>query len=174
MSTDAEREAFKSRTNTTPSGCVEWQGKTNGQGYGRFCFGRRVELAHRAAWRLFCGPIPPGKCLLHSCDNPKCVNTAHLSLGDRGDNARDMASKGRQWVQKNPEGRPVCPDELKARGEKHGNSKLSDADVLSIRRRASKGELGKALAVEFGCSKSLVSQVIRGSIWAHVGGPVRA
>lgn len=174
MSTEAEREAFQKHMHALPSGCIEWKGNINENGYGRFSYKRRGELAHRAAWRLFRGEIPKGMCLLHRCDNPPCVNLDHLFLGDRGDNARDMASKGRQWVQQNPAARPVCPIEKKPRGEQHGMSKLNEAVVLAIRRRASRGELGKHLAAEFGCAPSLISQVIRGQVWQHVGGPIRS
>jgi hypothetical protein len=169
----AQRQAFEARMKPMPSGCIEWTGNIDGSGYGRFCFQRKITLAHRAAWTLFRGPIPDGMCLLHKCDNPPCVNPDHLFLGDRGDNARDMSAKQRQWVQKNPAGRPVCPIELKPRGEGHGMSKLSEADVLSIRRKASTGALGKDLAAEFGCARSLISAIVLGQIWQHVGGPIR-
>lgn len=175
MSDDHDRElaAFKARTVAAHDGCIEWTGNRDNTGYGRFCFKRRIELAHRAAWRLLKGPIPDGQCLLHKCDNPPCVNPDHLFLGDRGDNARDMASKGRQWVQKNPAGRPVCPVDLKPRGSQHGMAKLNEAEVLAIRRRSSQGETGKFLAIEFGVRASLISQIIRGQVWQHVGGPIK-
>ena len=174
MIAESEVNAFKKHMQHLPSGCIEWTGNIDGTGYGRFCFQRKITLAHRAAWTLLRGPIPAGMCLLHKCDNPPCVNPDHLFLGDRGDNARDMASKGRQWVQKNPKGRPVCPTELKPRGEQHGMSKLNAADVLAIRRRSSTGAPGKHLAVEFGCSASLITEIIRGHVWKHIGGPIRA
>lgn len=172
-----EREAFESRMKHMPNGCIEWGGNIDGTGYGRFCFKRRIELAHRAAWRIFKGEIPKNACLLHRCDNPPCVNPDHLFLGDRGDNARDMASKGRQWIQQNPERRLdtlVCPTELKPRGEQHGMSKLTEQQVISIRERSSNGELGKHLAVSFGCARTLISAIVNGQIWRHVGGPLKA
>lgn len=173
MSNVAERQAFEQRTVAKPNGCIEWIGPLHDTSYGRFTFKSKQRLAHRAAWELFRGDLPANACVLHRCDNPPCVNPDHLFLGDRGDNARDMAAKGRQWVQKNPQGRPVCPDELRARGEAHGMSKLTQADVLAIRRRSSRGELGKHLALEFQCAKTLISAVINGLIWAHVGGPIK-
>lgn len=177
MSTEAEREAFQKHMRPLPNGCIEWAGNINENGYGRFSYKRRGELAHRAAWRLFRGEIPKGICLLHRCDNPPCVNPEHLFQGDRGDNARDMASKGRQWIQQNPHRRIdtlVCPIELKPRGEQHGMSKLNEAAVLAIRERASRGELGKHLCIEFNCSTSLITEVVRGHVWRHVGGPIRS
>lgn len=176
MSNQLERQALQDRMVTMPSGCIEWTGNINKNGYGRYCYKRKIELAHRAAWRLLRGDIPESMCVLHRCDNPPCVNPDHLFIGDRGINARDMASKGRQWIQQNPHRRAdtlTCPIELKPRGEQHGMSKLNEAVVLAIRRRASRGELGKHLAFEFGCSTSLITEVIHGRIWQHVGGPVR-
>ncbi len=164
---------FKEKMKPMPNGCIEWQGNIDSTGYGRFYFTRQITLAHRASWLIFRGEIPNGLCILHKCDNPPCVNPDHLFVGDRKDNARDMASKGRQWVQKNPIGRPVCPIELKPRGEKHGMSKMTDEIVRSIRIRAGKGETGKTLSIEYGCSRSLISQIIRGEIWGHVDGPIK-
>lgn len=171
-----ERDAFIQRTQPKPSGCIEWVGPRHDNGYGRFTFKRQQQLAHRAAWRLFRGELPADLCVLHHCDNPPCVNPEHLFLGDRGDNARDMAAKGRQWLQASPERRAetfACPAERKARGSGHGNAVLTEAQVLAIRQRVSRGERGKHLAAEFHCSTSLISAIVRGQAWQHVGGPLK-
>jgi hypothetical protein len=172
-----EREELEARMRVMPSGCIEWTGNIDGTGYGRFCFKRKIELAHRAAWRLLKGAIPAGACLLHKCDNPPCVNPDHLFLGDRGDNARDMASKGRQWIQQRPERRLdtlVCPMELRPRGETHGMSKLTTAQVVVIRERSSRGERGIHLAAEYGVARTLIGMIINGQLWRHAGGPIKA
>ncbi len=74
--------------------CWGWSGTTN-KGYGRINVGGNMVLAHRVAWELTSGLIPPGMCVLHSCDNPPCVNPNHLFLGTHADNMRDMRAKGR-------------------------------------------------------------------------------
>jgi len=82
------------------SGCWEWQSSIRGNGYGAFFThlieeGRKCYGAHRYSWMLAHGPIPDGLWVLHKCDNRICVNPDHLFLGDRTDNMRDCAQKGR-------------------------------------------------------------------------------
>jgi hypothetical protein len=86
------------------------------------------------------GPIPEGMLVCHKCDNPPCCNPAHLFLGDVRDNSADMVQKGRS-----------------THGERHGNAKLSDADVAVVRAALAGGMTGRALADWFGVSEATIS-----------------
>lgn len=72
--------------------CIEWLGRKDRDGYGVDPWEWR---AHRMAWFIFNGPIPPGMCVCHSCDNRACINVNHLWVGSQLENARDMYAKGR-------------------------------------------------------------------------------
>jgi len=90
-------ERFRTKVRKT-RGCWLWTGATNLQGYGVFGRGNRAAgnvLAHRFAWELEHGPIPAGMCVLHRCDRPLCVKTAHLFLGTQQENLADMRAKHR-------------------------------------------------------------------------------
>lgn len=86
--------------------CWEWQAaKFTNFPYGAFgVTWKQTVLAHRFMFETYCGAIPPGLNVLHSCDNPPCVNPNHLFLGTHQDNQADMRQKGRAA------GMPNCPD----------------------------------------------------------------
>ena len=47
---------------------------------------------------------PPGKIIMHTCDNKKCVNPNHLRLGTVKDNSEDMVKKRRHaYGERNPQ-----------------------------------------------------------------------
>lgn len=100
----AERFWEKAEKTDEMDGCWLWRACLHVEkGYGLFQRGRHeggCVRAHRQAWLLTVGPIPPGMHVLHRCDNPPCVRPGHLFLGTQADNMHDMLTKGRHWAQK--------------------------------------------------------------------------
>lgn len=139
---------FWDNAKPTASGCWEWQRYCAANGYGRLSVSGRVWYAHRFAFFLATGTDPDNLYVLHSCDNPKCVNPAHLSLGTQVENMRQMFDRGR--------GRPG-----------RNNVKLSDADVAAIRADYARGVLPSALAHRFGINRSHVFRLVRRQQRAH-------
>jgi hypothetical protein len=94
---DEQVAAFLAKVKLAPSGCWEWIGArvASRWPYGQFRAHGTLVLAHRYAYEEFVGAIPAGMVVMHTCDNPPCVNPDHLAVGTQSDNLRDMARKGR-------------------------------------------------------------------------------
>lgn len=94
---DLSLEGLLKRTELTPNGCMEWQGRRlTGHGYGQVGAGNRLYV-HRLVCELTHGPAPEGKpYATHSCDNPPCVNPAHLVWGSPSENLREAYARGRR------------------------------------------------------------------------------
>jgi hypothetical protein len=77
--------------------------------------GKRVR-AHRFVWQTLNYEIESDVFVLHRCDNPRCINPAHLFIGSAADNTEDMLKKGRHTY-KHFDTRKVTPEvqeEMKA------------------------------------------------------------
>lgn len=85
---------FLGKVDRQPNGCWNWTGTRNSGKYGLAWIGRKRVRAHRLSWMLFCGSIPEGKMVLHTCNNRKCVNPDHLYIGDGSDNNIDRINDG--------------------------------------------------------------------------------
>ena len=145
-------ERFRSKIEQGEAGCINWVGFINQDGYGLLGGSGRTDVAHRLAWALYIGKIPAGLCVLHKCDNRRCVNPAHLFLGTRADNARDRDKKQRQ-----------------ARGERQGLSKLTAANVGKIRELLELGTYhNRDLALLFGVSITTIHKIKSRETWKHV------
>ena len=142
-----------------PDACWPWLGVRSKKGYGQWRpEGHRTVpvYAHRLSYQLAHGGIPKGAYVLHTCDNPPCVNPAHLGVGSQTDNMREMYDRARD-VHNAP------------RGASHYRARLTDEAVAAIRERYRIGELSQEqIAREFGVSQITVSRVIRRVAWRHV------
>jgi len=134
--------------------CWEWQGALAGETfYGVFNRGDQLVLAHRYAYELANGAPPPaGMVVMHRCDNTKCVNPMHLRVGTHRDNNRDMDAKGRRRT-------------VALRGEDHGNSKLTKADVADARWAHRMGATAASLARLYGVSATTMASALKGRSW---------
>lgn len=94
--------------------CWEWGGTKYKNGYGRIWWDNQDRLAHRVAWEMAEGPIPPGLYVLHGCDNPGCVNVEHLRLGDQTENMKDKFDRGRDGRRRGycKQGHALTPDNV--------------------------------------------------------------
>lgn len=136
--------------------CWNWLGGTISGEYGQFGSSEGSKYAHRVAYELYVGPVTDGLYVCHSCDNPSCVNPNHLFLGTQKDNIRDMDRKGRR----------VVGD---MRGEKNGNSKLTEGDVREIKELWATGNYTIAdLARMFLIGWTAISDIVKGQKWIHV------
>lgn len=147
---------FLSNVEIIDGGCWVWKSALNPWGYGvctKSVYGSA--RAHRAAYHIFKGDIPEGDHVLHTCDVRHCVNPSHLWLGSHTDNMRDRQEKGR-WE----------PPRL--RGVENPMSKLSDKDVVEIRKRCAAGEAQQRIADEYQVGQMTISRIVRQETWAHV------
>jgi hypothetical protein len=114
--------------------------------------------AHRYAYTIFLGPIPDGKCVLHKCDNPSCVNPDHLFTGTAKDNTHDCYAKGRNgWCF--------------GIGEEHGRAKLTESAVQDILRHARPYHPQysfSAFARKYHVDTSVIQDAFYRRTWKHV------
>ena len=136
------------------TGCKVWIRARSKAGYGQLRLEGKTAYAHRVAWEREVGPVPEGHWLLHRCDNPACVNVAHLFLGTQADNMADMRAKGRHRGPYN-------------RGGASTHQKLRACEVEEIRRLYSRGLTQRFVGRMFRINQAHVSAIVRGVIWAQ-------
>lgn len=132
-------------------------------GYGQFCMRRPgykkyyPYRAHRVAYTLWVGDIPPGMLVCHTCDNKACCNPNHLFLGTHADNSKDRDEKGRAKPGHVP-------------GEKNGRSKLTSEDVMTIRAERAKSipTPFKVLAGRYPASEQAIKMAAYRITWKHI------
>ena len=132
--------------------CWKWTGATNGTYGCIYTHGERLNTyAHRVSYEIHNGEIPDGMLVMHSCDNPLCVNPDHLSVGTYKDNAQDMARKGRAST-------PLA--------------KLTPAAVRRIFRKSINGHSKVSLAGDYGVNVATISNIMARRTWKHITAPL--
>lgn len=133
-----------------PDDCWPWRAAAaNDMGHGQISYQRRPVKAHRVAFMLAYGYLPP--VVRHKCDNPPCCNPAHLFAGTNAENTADRDAKGRQIA-----------------GERHPSARLTADNVREMRRLHSAGVGYKRLAATFGVSVQVAKRAAIGQSWRSV------
>lgn len=132
-----------------PNACHLWTAGKDRVGYGKFWARGCSARAHRVAYSIAHGVVPPTTYVCHRCDTPACVNPEHLFAGTPLDNMRDKMAKGRLRV-------PF--------GYANGRAKLTRADVVEVRRLAGIGVFQYEIARRFGITQSGVSRIVTGDV----------
>jgi len=138
------------------TGCWEWQGCKDRDGYGTMGYQNQTRLVHRLAYMLFYNTSEEdikGKVVMHKCDNPSCINPEHIKLTTQRENIIDMHKKGRAADQT---------------GEKNGNAKLTDYQVKKIREMYQLGISQEELSKIFNVSRRTIYNIRNGISWSHV------
>ena len=128
--------------------CWGWLASTFHYGYGQLNVDGTMVAAHRFSYELHHGPIPEGKIVRHTCDNPPCTSPDHLLLGTNQDNTDDMVARGRSM-----------------KGDRNGQARLTDMGVLAIRQDT---RFSPQIAVDYGVSASTIRRIKAGALWGHV------
>ena len=138
-------------------GCWLWISARATNGYGKFgdWKNRKTWAAHRLAWTLTIGPIPPGLEVCHSCNVKLCVRPGHLYLAPHATNMADARRDG-----------------LYAVGARHPRARLTEEQVRCIRLQVAAGESRSAVARQYGLHSTAVSAIVRGALWRDVAGAV--
>ena len=132
---------------TTDNTCWKWLGLKYPKGYGVVRRNKKNISAHRYMYSIVKGEVGDNH-VLHSCDNPGCVNPNHLFLGTNYDNVLDKLSKQRHPV-----------------GSKTTNAKLNEEDVRCI--RDSRMDY-KEVASKYEIDRKTAWNIVKGNTWKHV------
>lgn len=150
-------EEIFSNTKVDPAtGCRLWLLHLDSEGYGQMWWQGKSHAVHRVVWELVHGN-PGSLDVLHTCDTKPCCEPTHLFLGTDLDNARDCVAKGR---------RP--------RGEQNGSHKLTEAQVVEIKRLLVEGKHTKTwIASTYGVHLSTILSIAQNRTWKHVSWPAK-
>lgn len=145
---------LKSLIGTNSVECIKWPYAVVGTGYGSIRYEGRAHLTSRIMCRLAHGEPPFDNAeAAHSCGKGTegCVNPNHLRWATPAENTADKDKHG-----------------TIARGEKSYGAKLTEEQVLAIRRRLAAGEVAQRIAEEYGQRSSNITRIKKRQRWAHI------
>jgi hypothetical protein len=150
--------------------CWIWNGTKMRAGYGGVFFKGKPTGAHRLSWMMANNryDITRHMVVMHSCDNPSCVNPSHLRLGTYSDNNKEPYIKGRRIPATGSDHYTAKHPEMIRRGEQQSATKITTDTVLAIRRLYRDGEKQSAIASRFNVCQSLISLIVSGRRWSHL------
>jgi hypothetical protein len=150
-----------------PDGCWLWTAARDRDGYGHFKFEGRMWRAPRWIFNhTNPTPLADDEMVRHTCDNPPCVRPDHLVRGDVVANMADQLGRDRN-AHGDRHGARLHPETVR-RGTRNAAARLTDENVIDIRRRYAAGETQMTLASAFAVSQPLISQIVRRKVWTHL------
>jgi hypothetical protein len=123
------------------SGCWLWTAAMDKHGYGMLWNGKQMDRAHRIFFASANGVDVSGVNVLHDCDNPSCVNPAHLHAGTQADNMKERTVRGRS------------------------GKRISQETADKIKTMLKIGAPQRTIAQLFGVSQRLVWSIDKGLVW---------
>lgn len=126
------------------STCWWWVGGVNSNGYGQIRVGNKMDSAHRVSFELYNEKTPVGLNILHGCDNPLCVNPAHLRAGTQQENIMDMVLRRRR------------------------KTKLNEKQVLEIRRLSHSGLSFTRIGKMYRVNETTIGRIVSRKTWQHI------
>jgi hypothetical protein len=148
--TDLER--LLSKVEEAENGCWNYTGARLEQGYGMIKYNGSMVRAHRLSYELHKGSIPENRIVMHTCDNPSCINPEHLKIGTYQDNTQDMIAKGRR-----------------VRGAQTNNKRFfTDDEVRRVRQKIADGLTNVEIGDQFFVSDVTISKIRHGKVYGDV------
>ena len=140
-----------SKAERDDAGCLVWQAGCFGNGRPAIQVDGKAKNAARVAFELE-NQVPGERDVLHTCDNPLCIEPDHLYLGDAKQNSEDMYER----------------QEPPQQGSTHHKSELFEDDVVEIRARYEGGATQSELARDYPVNRSSIGKIVRRETWTHL------
>lgn len=136
----------------TSCGCLEWIKSRDKDGYGKLSVNRVDCRTHRLSWEQINGPIPTGRMILHTCDNPPCIDPSHLVLGDARGNASDRVDRSR----------------FNYSSGRYNRVKLTPAMAREVRVMSRRGDSRRSISEKFGVGVYQISRIVNNINWKEL------